>query len=77
MHADNFHPQIQESSFILPIDSADANVWSMNTVRSKKIFLISAPLFRGNGPHTASCIRHRLVFAGEWQKAYGLDFPTP
>jgi hypothetical protein len=24
-----------------------------------------------------TCIRHRCSFPGEWQKAYGLDHPTP
>jgi len=38
MHAVYFNPQIQNSSFILPIESAGGKVWCMNTVRGKKFF---------------------------------------
>ena len=38
MHAVCFHPHIQNSSFILPIDSAVGNVWSINPDRGKKLF---------------------------------------
>jgi hypothetical protein len=38
MHVVYFHPQIQNSSLIIPIDSAVGSVWSMNTGRGKKFF---------------------------------------
>jgi len=41
MHAVYFHPQIQNSSFILLIYSAGGDVWSMNAIRGKKF--LSSP----------------------------------
>jgi hypothetical protein len=45
MQAVCFHPQIQNSSSILPIYSAGGTVWGTNTVRGKKCF--SSPYLYG------------------------------
>jgi len=38
MQAVYFHPQIQNFSFIFPIDCAVGTVWDMYAVRGKKLF---------------------------------------
>ena len=45
MHGLYFHPQVQNSSFILQIDSAVGYVLSMNTVKGKIFFSSSYQCF--------------------------------
>ena len=71
-----FHPQIPNSSFILPSDSTGYTIWNMNATRGK-IFLFSVTVLLSRGAHPAFCKRHKVSFPGEWQKAYYLDHPTP
>ena len=45
--------------------------------QGQEIFLFSVTLFRSYGAHPASCMRKMRAFLGEWQKVYGIDYPTP
>jgi hypothetical protein len=48
----------------------------MNTIRGKT-FLFPVTACSSHGTHQDFCTRHRVSFPVEWQKAYGLDHPTP